>query len=208
MWNVHLEKISVVNHRIDLTSGATSVHSAPYCGGQKPREFHRVEINSMLDQEVIEPATTEWAGPIVFAPKRDGTVQLRVDYIRLNSVTQSDLYPIPCMDLCTDYIWESTVFSTLHPSGGYWQVEIDERDKDEHAFILHHGLYQFIRMPFGLMIAPGKFQRATDVILTAVEWKTALVYLNHIVKFFKTPGKHFTLVKQKHRSTHYFKEQE
>lgn len=64
----------VAKHRSDRTPGATPVHLAPYQVGPKDHEFRSIEINRILKQKVIEPATTGWAAPIVFAPKKDGTL--------------------------------------------------------------------------------------------------------------------------------------
>jgi Reverse transcriptase (RNA-dependent DNA polymerase) len=36
-------------------------------------------------------------------------------------------------------------------------------------------------MPFGLVNAPATFQRAMDVILSRVLWKTAIVYLDDVI---------------------------
>lgn len=36
--------------------------------------------------------------PIVFAPKKDGTVRFYVDDCKLNAVMKRDLYPIPCLE--------------------------------------------------------------------------------------------------------------
>lgn len=196
MWDGHLGRISVAKHRIDLMSGSTPVHSAPYRAGPKVREFQRTKINRMFEQEVLESVTTEWAAPIVFAPKKDGIMRFCVDYRRLNAIAQRDSYPIPRIDECIDSLGESTVFSTLDANSGYWKVEIDDRDKDKTAFTSHHGLYRFTRMPFGLKNAPATFQRAMDVIVAPVRWQTALVYLDDIVIFFRTLEEHITHVRQ------------
>jgi hypothetical protein len=49
----------------------------------------------MLEQQVIEPATGEWASPIVLVPKPDGSLCFCVDCGRLNAMTVPDTYPLP-----------------------------------------------------------------------------------------------------------------
>ena len=71
------------------------MHQQPYRAGPTQRELERKEIQSMLDKGVIEPANTEWASPIVFVPKPDGTLRFCVDYRRLNE----KLYETPITSL-------------------------------------------------------------------------------------------------------------
>ena len=98
---------------------------------------------------VIEPATKEWASPVVFVPKSDGTLRFCVDYRKLNAMKIRDSYPIPRMDECIDYLGKATIFTTLDCMSGYWQVDIAEEDRDKTTFTSHHGVYRFLRMPFG-----------------------------------------------------------
>ena len=124
----------------------------------------------MLRAGVIEPTSAEWASPVVFVPKKDGTMPFCVDYRKLNGVTARDSYPLPRMDECIDSLGDSNYFTTLDCNSGYWQVEIAEEDCDKTTFASHSGLYRFLRVPFGLKNAPATFQRAVDIILSRVKW--------------------------------------
>ena len=127
-------------------------------------------------------------------PKKDNTLRFCVDYRKLNKVTQGDSYPLPRMDECIDSLGDATIFTTLDCSSGYWQVEIDERDRDKTTFTSHGGLYRFVRMPFGLKNAPETFQRAVDIILSRVKWHHALVYLDDVIIYSHDVREHFNRV--------------
>lgn len=81
---------------------------------------------------------------------------------------------------------QTTVFSTLDASSGYWQAGIDDVDKEKNAFTSHHGLYRFVHMPFGLHNAPRTIPPTMNLILSSVKWQFALVYLDDIVVVSKT----------------------
>jgi transposase InsO family protein len=183
MWDGHLGEVTATKHRIDLIPGAKPVHSQPYRAGTRAREIEKAEIEKMLAQGVIEPATCEWASPIVMVPKPDGSLRFCVDYRKLNAITVPDTYPLPRMDECIDSLGEAAIFTTLDCNSGYWQIPVDPADRDKTTFTSHYGIYRFIRLPFGLRNAPGTFQRAVDIILSGVKWKTCLVYLDDVIVF-------------------------
>ena len=190
MWNGQLGALKATEHRIELLPDSKPVHQPPYRAGPLQREMEKKEIDSMLAKGVIEPATTDWASPIVFVPKPDGSLRFCVDYRRLNALTIRDSYPIPRMDECIDSLGEAVIFSTLDCNSGYWQIPVAQEDKDKTAFISHYGLYRWLRMPFGLKNAPGTFQRAADIILASVKWQFALVYLDDIIVYSKSIEEH------------------
>jgi hypothetical protein len=118
MWDGHLGTVMATQHRIQLTPGAQPVHAQPYRAGTRARAAEQEEIQKMLAQDVIEPATCEWASPIMLVPKPDGSLRFCVDYRRLNAITVPDTYPLPRMDECIDSLGEAVVFTTLDCNSG------------------------------------------------------------------------------------------
>ncbi|KAM7289527.1 reverse transcriptase family protein [Ixodes scapularis] len=64
---------------------------------------------------------------------------------------------------------------------GYWQIEVDERDREKTAFVTPDGLYEYKVMPFGLCSAPATFLRVMDTVLAGLKWQMCLVYLDDVV---------------------------
>ena len=60
----------------------------------------------------VPPA--DWAEPVVFAPKKNGTLRFYVEYMRLNDMTVRDAYSIPRMNECIGSLVHAKVFSTLY----------------------------------------------------------------------------------------------
>lgn len=70
-------------------------------------------------------------------------------------------------------------FSTLYMSG-YYQLEIAPEDKKKTAFITKFGLFEHIRMSFGLCNEPATFQRAIQFVLRGLTWRTVIAYLDDV----------------------------
>lgn len=129
----------------------------------------------MFRDNSAEPATTERASLIVFVAKNDGSWRFCIDYCNRNAVIVQDGYPIPHMNKCIDSLRSTTLFLKLDANTGHWQIEIDEKDMDDAAFVTHNGHYQYTRMPFGLKNALATFQQAMDIISALVKWQHASV---------------------------------
>lgn len=60
---------------------------------------------------------------------------------------------------------QAKYFTSLHLKSGYWQVLMDDKDKEKNAFACHCVLFQLIVMPFGLTTAPAVFQELMSHVL-------------------------------------------
>eukprot|EP00731_Ephydatia_muelleri_P031115 Em0022g629a len=77
----------------------------------------------------------------------------------------------------------STLFTTLDLASGYWQVKIEEDDKEKTAFSTEKGHFEFNVMPFGLTNAPATFQQLMECILAGLTGEQCLIYIDDIIVF-------------------------
>lgn len=123
----------------------------------------------MLQDDVIQPSKSPWASPVVLVEKKDKSLRFCVDYRKLNRVTKKDVYPLPRIDDALDRLRTAKYFSSLDLKSIYWQIEVDERDREKTAFVTPDGLYEFKVVPFGLCSAPATFQRMMDSVLAGLK---------------------------------------
>ena len=152
--NSDLGRTSMLKHRINTGDAAPIRQPVRRLPPQQREEVQRL-IREMLERGVVERSTSPWASPIVLVKKKDGTVRFCVDYRKVNNITHKDAYPLPRIDTTLDTLSGSMWFSTLDLLSGYWQVEVEETDKEKTAFCTTEGLFQFKVMPFGLCNAPA-----------------------------------------------------
>lgn len=118
-----------------------------------------------------------------------------MDYRKLNSFTVRPPRPLPRIDKWLDSLGDEHVFSTLDASSRYWKREVNKTNRQRTAFTSPGCLYQFAMMPFGLKKALATFQRVIIIVLPSVERQFALVYLDDINIFSKTPQEHIAHIK-------------
>lgn len=87
---------------------------------------------------------------VVFRPKKDESLRFCLDYRKLNALTVSSSYAIPRMDECIASLGDTLIFSTLDANRGFWQVEIDDADRDKQGFTSYHALFRLSIGLFGL----------------------------------------------------------
>ena len=147
-------------------------------------------VDDMLHQGIIRPSMSSWSSPVTIVPKADGTPRFCVDYRKLNAITPPDNYPLPFISSILDDIGQSKCFSTLDLKSGYWQIAIDEKSIPKTAFRCHKGLFEFLRLPFGLRNAPAAFQRIMDTVLGDLIGPVCRVNLDDVVIYSKTEAEH------------------
>ena len=127
---------------------------------------------------------------MVLVTKKDGCLRFCVDYRKLNDATVKDSYPLPRIDDSLDMLSGSKWFSTLDLASGYWQIEVDDTDKEKTAFTTSQGLYQFNVIPFGLCNALATFETLMEKILHGLHWDTCMIYIDDIIVYAVTFDEH------------------
>ena len=74
---------------------------------------------------------------------------------------------------------------------GFWQVQMDEESRQYTAFTVGSmGMYEFLRMPYGLCNAPVTFQHLMQKCLGELNLTYALIYLDDVIVYSKTEEEH------------------
>lgn len=118
--------------------------------------------------------------------KSDGSLRLCVDYRRLNLKTRRGAFPLSRIDENLDALSGAKFFLTLDLPSGYHQVAVHEKDRNKTTFITPYGLYDYLRMPFGLCNALTTFQHLMQATMSDLVFQIVLIYLDDLLVFSPT----------------------
>lgn len=82
----------------------------------------------MLKEGIIRQSTSPFSFPVLLVRKKNYTCSFYVDYRDFNSITMSDLFPIPTIYELFDELNGVTYFSKLDLLSGYHHIRIRPDD--------------------------------------------------------------------------------
>jgi len=184
------------DHEIPLQEGKQPHYLPLYQLGQNEQKTLREYIEMNLRRGFIRPSQSPAGYPILFVPKKDGSLRLCVDYRKLNDITIKNRYPLPLIDELREQTSQAKIFTKLDIKEAYHQVRIKEGEEWKTAFRTRYGHYEYTVMPFGLTNAPASFQSLINNVLRPYLDKFVVAYLDDILIYSKDEQEHVEHVRK------------
>ena len=122
--------------KIELEEGANLLPGRFYSLSPVELETLQAFIDKNLCFGFIQPASSSHAAPVLFIKKKDGSLQLCVDYRGLNKVSKKDRYPLPLISNLLDSPSQAKVYTKI-------DVCIAEGNEWKTTFCTHYGSYEW-----------------------------------------------------------------
>jgi len=166
-----------VQHRIE-TSGHASAARYRRLDPVK-LQAAKEEFLQLEQQGIIRRSSSHWASPLHMVQKGDGSRRPCGDFRLLNDATRPDRYTCPNLADVAARLAGCKIFTKLDLRKGYHQVPVAPEDVHKTAVITPFGLFEFVRMPFGLRNSAQTFQRLMDEVLSGLPF--LFVYIDDLL---------------------------
>ena len=124
----------------------------------------RQAFDKLLVDGIVRRSDSPWSSPLHMVPKPEGSWRPCGNFRRLNDCTEDDRYPLPHIQDFGANLHSRTVFLVLDLQRGYHQIPMDPKDIRKMAIITPFGLFEYLRMLFGMKDSAQAFQPLMDKI--------------------------------------------
>ena len=182
MSNTDLGRARNFFHRIHLKD-RNPVYRKQYKIPDAHAKFISDSIDDWLKLGIIRRSASMYNSPIFCVPKKAGHgLRIVQDFRELNLNSHIDKYSMKEISECIGEIGRanSTIFSTLDLTSGFWQMPLHPQDTHLTAFTVPgRGQFEWLTSPMGLLGCPASFQRLMEAALQGIA--KVIVYIDDLL---------------------------
>ena len=180
---------------IGILDGATPISQQPYTLPYKPLEPVKKELQSLIDNGIIERSDSSWCSPMVPIRKTNGKIRICIDFRKLNEITPQIQHLILKFEELVEKVGNSQCLTKLDLMKGFHQLVLDEASRPLTTFCSPIGKFRYCKLPFGLRNAPAYFQEAMELALVDC-LAFCCIYIDDILFFSSNPEAHVSDVRE------------
>ena len=146
------------------------------------RDYLEVQVKEWLKLGIVQPTRSRYNSPMFLVDKKDGGYRVVQDFRALNSNSHVDKYTMKDVSECIGEIGRSnsTIFSTLDLTSGFWQMLLQPKSRPYTAFTIPGmGQFQWVTSAMGLLGCPSTFQRLVEAVVEGIT--NIIVYIDDLI---------------------------
>ena len=184
-------------HKIHLKDNSP-VYGKQFKIPEAHSDFIGKTIDDWLKLGVVRRSNSMYNSPIFCVPKKNGNgLRIVQDFRELNQHSHIDKYSMKEINECIGDIGRanSTIFSTLDLTSGFWQMPLHPNDSHLTAFTVpSKGQFEWITSPMGLLGCPASFQRLMESVMRNII--KVIVYIDDLLVHSQTHEEQLLLLQQ------------
>lgn len=163
-------------------------------GRRIPRALYarlKSTLNDFVKRGIVKPIEDEdieWVHNLVVREKPDKNLRVCLDPKELNASLKPMIHPIPRSEEINSKLAGKKVFTVLDCKEGFYHFLLDEASANLCTFNTVFGCYKFLRLPFGVSIAPQLFQKVNEKNFANIDG--VIVYIDDILIAAETEEEH------------------
>ncbi|MBW0505625.1 hypothetical protein O181_045340 [Austropuccinia psidii MF-1] len=127
----------------------------------------------------------------VIIPLNNDKLRMVGDFRALNTHTVPDRYPIPRIQETLTQLSKSKYITSMDALKGFHQNVLIPKTKKLLIIITHCGIYDYLRIPFGIKNASSHYQRMMNTIFpTELSEGWLIIYIDDIIIFYDSWSLH------------------
>ncbi|MBW0570264.1 hypothetical protein O181_109979 [Austropuccinia psidii MF-1] len=159
-------------HEVDIMLNAERpypplLRRTAYPGSPRPREALKSHINELIKLGVLRKdghnEELEVTTPVVINWHNDKS-RIVSDFRALNTYTTPDRYPIPRIHETLTQLSKERFVTSMDALKGFHQNVLTPHARKLLRIIAHCGIYEYLRMPFGIKNGPSHYQKMMNTI--------------------------------------------
>ncbi|MBW0525110.1 hypothetical protein O181_064825 [Austropuccinia psidii MF-1] len=181
---------AIKGNEVDITVNIDrpypSVLSRPaYPASPRAREALEKHIQELIQLGVLRKLgnneEVEVKTPVIIAWHNEKS-RMVGDFRELNTYTVPDRYPIPRIQETLTQLSKSKYITSMDALKGFHQNVLTPKAKKLLRIITHCGIYEYLKMPFGIKNAPSHYQRMMNTIFpTELSEGWLIIYIDDII---------------------------
>ncbi|MBW0549760.1 hypothetical protein O181_089475 [Austropuccinia psidii MF-1] len=138
--------------------------------------------------EVTTPFMITW---------NNGKSRMVGDLRALNTYTIPDRYPIHRIHETLTQLSQAKFITAMDALKGFHENVLKDNSKKLLRIIVHCGIFEYLRMPFGIQNSPSHYQRMTNTIfLEELSEGLLIIYIDDIIACSETSNNHLSLIER------------
>ncbi|MBW0588931.1 hypothetical protein O181_128646, partial [Austropuccinia psidii MF-1] len=167
-----------------------------YPTSPRAREALEAHIKELMDLEVLRKVghneQVEVTTPVIIT-WHNGKSRMVGDFRALNTYTIPDRYPIPRIHETLTQLSQAKFITAMDALKGFHQNVLTDNAKKLLRIIVHCGIFEYLRMTFGINNALSHYQRMMNTIFPEeVSEGWLIIYIDDIIVCSETWESHLT----------------
>ncbi|MBW0524214.1 hypothetical protein O181_063929 [Austropuccinia psidii MF-1] len=192
---------AIMGHEVDIILNIEKpfpplLRRSAYPASPRAREYLEVHIKELMDLGVLRKLghneQLEVTPPVIIT-WYNGKSRMVRDFVALNTYTIPDRYPIPRIHETLTQLSQAKLITAMDALKGFHQNVLTDNSKKLLRIIVHCGIFEYLRMPFGIKNAPSHYQRIINTIFPeelSEGW--LIIYIDDIIICSETWDSHLS----------------